>query len=129
MEDTQSDSPSLLDKWLPLVEQAWPLEWKLDREVPMILTGESGPLTVEIGEEGEAARVTVWIDDRLVLLEAVVATPEEAVQKANAAFAAKIAEFLAVPPLTKTAPDDATSARISPAMLEGGKDRRKGDTE
>ncbi|HEU4322942.1 MAG TPA: hypothetical protein VFS21_07300 [Roseiflexaceae bacterium] len=129
MEGTQSNLESLLEAWLPLLEQAWPLEWKLDRELPMVLNGLSGPLVVEVYEDDEGvALVSVWVDDVLLLEDAEVSTPEEVVEQASAAFLSKLEQLQAVP-LPRIAPDDATSARISPAMLEGGEDKRKGDTE
>ncbi|HEU4324481.1 MAG TPA: hypothetical protein VFS21_15170 [Roseiflexaceae bacterium] len=86
-----------LETWLPLVTTEWPLAWRLDREPPLTLIGEHGPLVVEIRDAGETATVSVWVDDQPVLADAPVATPHEAVEQAHAAFAAKRAAWLAVP--------------------------------
>ncbi|HEU4325490.1 MAG TPA: hypothetical protein VFS21_20260 [Roseiflexaceae bacterium] len=97
-----------LETWLPLVTAIWPLAWTLDREPPMSLIGEHGPLVVEIRDAGETATVSVWAADRPVLEDAPVATPHAAVAQAHAAFAAKRAPWLAVPSPVPAAAQEAT---------------------
>ncbi|HEU4324661.1 MAG TPA: hypothetical protein VFS21_16070 [Roseiflexaceae bacterium] len=97
-----------LEAWLPLVTAAWPLAWTLDREPPMTLIGEHGPLVVETREAGATPTVTVWVDDQPVLADAPVATPHAAVAQAHAAFAAKRAAWLAVPDPVPVGTQDAT---------------------
>ncbi|HEU4329291.1 MAG TPA: hypothetical protein VFS21_39500 [Roseiflexaceae bacterium] len=97
-----------LETWMPLVAAAWPLVWTLDREPPMTLIGESGPLVVEIRDAGETPTVTVWVDEQPVLNDVLVASPREAVAQAHAAFAAKRAAWLAVPDLAPVGTQDAT---------------------
>ncbi|HEU4322917.1 MAG TPA: hypothetical protein VFS21_07175 [Roseiflexaceae bacterium] len=104
------NAPSLLEAWLPLVAAVWALAWRLDRDPPMVLTGEGGPLVVEIHQDDASASptVTVWVDERPVLEDAPVATPHAAVVQAHAAFAAKRAAWLAVPDPMSTGEQDTT---------------------
>ncbi|HEU4329341.1 MAG TPA: hypothetical protein VFS21_39755 [Roseiflexaceae bacterium] len=97
-----------LETWLPLVAAAWPLAWTLDREPPLTLTGEHGPLVVEIRDTGATPTVMVWVDDQAVLADVPVATPHAAVEQAHAAFAAKRAAWLAVPDPVPVGTQDTT---------------------
>ncbi|HEU4329172.1 MAG TPA: hypothetical protein VFS21_38895 [Roseiflexaceae bacterium] len=110
MSQDMPESKPLLEAWLPLVRVAWALAWRLDREPPMVLTGESGPLVVEIhqGDASTTPTVTVWVDDQPVLADAPVATPHAAVAQAHAAFVARRAAWLAVPSPTPAAAQEAT---------------------